>query len=114
MVEIINYLDLVEIANIEYKLPGYQPLTYRGLKLLCKDLRIEFVNSTSYDRYNVLNHPYLRELIPSKLLPTPGDGNCLVSSLSHWLTGSIDYLNKVRLALVENMVGKLKGACLNI
>ena len=33
-VEIISDLDLVEIATIEYKLPGYQPLTYRGQKIL--------------------------------------------------------------------------------
>ena len=110
-VEIISDLDLVEIATIEYKLPGYQPLTYRGQKILCEDLCIKFVNSTSCDRDNVLNYSNLREFIPSKLLPIPGDGNCLFSSLSYWLTGSIDYFNQVRLTVVENMVGKLKEAC---
>ena len=110
-VEIISDLDLVEIATIEYKLPGYQPLTYRGQKILCEDLCIKFVNSTSCDRDNVLNYSNLRKFIPSQLLPIPGDGNCLFSSLSYWLTGSIDYFNKVRLTVVENMVGKLKEAC---
>ena len=69
------------------------------------------MNSTSCDRDNVLNYSNLREFIPSKLLPIPGDGNCLFSSLSYWLTGSIDYFKKVRLTVVENMVGKLKEAC---
>ena len=27
-VEIISYLDLVELATMEYKLPAFQPLTY--------------------------------------------------------------------------------------
>ena len=82
-VEIISDLDLTEIATIEYKLPGYQPLTYRGQKILCEDLCIKFVNSTSCDRDNVLNYSNLREFVPSKLLPLPGDGNCLFSSLSY-------------------------------
>ena len=69
------------------------------------------MNSTSCDRDNVLNYTNLREFIPSKLLPIPGDGNCLFSSLLYWLTGVIDYFNKVRLTVVENMVGKLKEAC---
>ena len=77
-VEIISDLDLVEIATIEYKLPGYQPLTYRGQKILCEDLCIKFVNSTSCDRDNVLNYSNLRKFIPSQLLPIPGDGNCLI------------------------------------
>ena len=69
------------------------------------------MNSTSCDRDNVLYHSNLREFIPSKLLPIPGDSNCLFSSLSYCLTGNIDYFNKVQLTVVENMFGKLKEAC---
>ena len=31
-VEIISYLDIVEMSSIDYNLPGIQPLTYRGQK----------------------------------------------------------------------------------
>ena len=41
-VEIISDLDLVEVATLEYKLPRYQPLTYRGQTILCQDLGINF------------------------------------------------------------------------
>ena len=32
-VEIISGLDIVEMSSIDYKLPGFQPLTYMGQKL---------------------------------------------------------------------------------
>ena len=33
-VEIISDLDIVEMSSIDYKLPGFQPLTYMGQKEL--------------------------------------------------------------------------------
>ena len=53
----------------------------------------------------------LRDYFPIKMLPIPGDGNCLFSSLSYWLTGNIDNFHKIRMLIVENMTGNLKEAC---
>ena len=103
-VEIISDLDLVEVATMEYKLPAFKPLTYRGQKKLCEDLHLQLSDSTNSIRDNI-------SVNSSKYLRIPGDGNCLLASLSYWLTGNIDSFNLVRLKVVENMVGNLKEAC---
>ena len=73
-----------------YKLPAFQPLTYRGQKKLCEDLHLQFLDSTNSIRNNIPINSNLKEYVPSKCLRIPGDGNCLFASLSYWLTGNID------------------------
>ena len=104
-VQIISDLDLVEVATMEYKLPAFKPLTYRGQKKLCEDLHLQLSDSTNSKRDNI-------SVNSSKYLRIPGDQNCLFPSLSYWLTGNIDSFNLVRLKVVENMVVKLKEACI--
>ena len=53
VVEIISDLDLVEVGTIEYKLPVFQPFTYRGQKKLCDDLHLQLLDSTNSIRNNI-------------------------------------------------------------
>ena len=92
-IEIITDLDIVEVATLEYKLPGYRPLTYRGQRKLCEEFELRFLDSTNSIRDNIAGVSNLREYVPSKMLPTPGDGNCLFASLSYWVTGNMDHVN---------------------
>ena len=45
------------------------------------------------------------------MLPIPGDGNYLSSSISYYLTGNMDKFRKIRTIIVDYMIGKLKEAC---
>ena len=96
---------------MEYKLPPFKPLTYRGQKKLYEDLHLQLLDSTNSIRDNISVNSNLRENVPSKYLRIPGDENCLFASLSYWLTGNIDSFNLVGFKVVENMVGELKEAC---
>eukprot|EP00800_Vazella_pourtalesii_P014904 TRINITY_DN3901_c0_g1_i2.p1 TRINITY_DN3901_c0_g1~~TRINITY_DN3901_c0_g1_i2.p1 ORF type:complete len:184 (-),score=2.53 TRINITY_DN3901_c0_g1_i2:162-713(-) len=69
------------------------------------------LNSINCCRNDHPPHSNLRDYIPSKTLHIPGDGNCLFSSLAYYMTGNIDTCNRIRTLIVDNMVGKLKGAC---
>ena len=110
-VEVISDLDLVEVVTLDYKLPEYKPLTYSGQKKLGEELDLKLLNSTNCIRGNIPVGSNLREFKPSKLMKIPGDGNCLFTSLSYWLTGSVDHSSLVRSKIIDNMVGKLKDAC---
>ena len=66
VVEIISDLDLVEVATMEYKLPPFQPLTYRGQKKLCEDLHLQLLDSTNSIRNNIPINYNLKEYVPSK------------------------------------------------
>ena len=70
-VEVISDLDLVEVATVGYKLPAFQPLTYRGHKKLCQDLHLQLSDSTNSIRDNIPVHSDLKEYVPSKCLRIP-------------------------------------------
>ena len=63
VVEIISDLDLVEVATMEYKLPPFQPLTYRGQKIL----HLQLLDSTNSIRNNFPINSNLKEYVPSSV-----------------------------------------------
>ena len=75
-VEIITDLDIIEIASLDYKLHRFNPLTYRGQKVLCERLCLNLYNSIDCSRNILPENSNLRDYIPSKMLHVPGDGNC--------------------------------------
>ena len=99
------------MSSIDYKLPGFQPLTYMGQKELCEMLDLKLINSINCCRNEIPRCSNLSEYFPCKMLPIPGDGNCLFSSISYCLTGNMDNFHKIRAIIVENMIGNLKEAC---
>ena len=62
---------------MEYTLPAFKPLTYRGQKKLCEDLHLQLSDSTNSIRDNIPVNSNLKECVPSKCLRIPRDGNCL-------------------------------------
>ena len=113
-VEIITDIDIVELASIDYKLPAFQPLTYKGQRDICERLKLKLSNCIDCSRHDIPRNSNLREYVPSKMLPVPGDGNCLFSALSFWVTGSIDNFHKIRSIIIDNMVGNLKRRAIKL
>ena len=73
-------------------------------------LDLKLIDSINCNR-NETSSSHLRDYHPSKTLPIPGDGNCLFSSISYYLTGSIDIFHNIRTNVAENKCRKLKEAC---
>ena len=82
------------MSSIGYKLAGFQPLTYMGQKELCKMLDLKLINSRNCCRNEIIRCANLSEYFFCKILPIPGDGNCLFSSISYCLTGNMDNFHK--------------------
>ena len=109
-IEILNDLDVLALGSIEFILPDFKPLSLMGQTKICKDLGLNIVNPVIC-RNDSNCRTNLNDLIPSLMFPVPMDGNCLFSSLSYLITGSIDNHHQMRLIITDNMGGKFKATC---
>ena len=108
-VEILNDLDVLALGSIDFILPDFKPLSLIGQIQICKDLRLNIVNPVSCKNNN--NKTNLNDLFPSSMFQVPMDGNCLFTSLSYLITGSIENHQQMRLSITDNIMGTLSDVC---
>ena len=110
--EILTDLDVLAVGNLDFLLPPFKPLSSLGKTNICKEFGLNFVKSITTTYENSNNNIFnLNELVPISTYQVPKDGNCLFSSLSYLITGTIDYYHEMRLLITNNMLSKLAHVC---
>ena len=109
-------MDIVALGTIDVILPPFKHISFLGQGNLCNILGLPLTNPV-FCKINCTNSCNkeaisLNELEPSLTFHIPGDGNCLLSSLSYIVTGSTSHNAMIRKIITESIVGKLSQICL--
>ena len=110
-VEIITDLDIIELCTLNYDLPHYIPLSHTGRLDICNTLQLKIRVSLGTNSLKSHIHKPLNYYIPSRTHCTPGDGNCLFSSLAYSVTSCSDNCHIIRKYISDGMSSSLKEKC---
>ena len=109
-VEIMTDLDILALGSVEFLLPEFKNLSLLVQIQICDELGFTKINPVICISNSKYKHK-LNQLKPSRLFPIPKDGNCLFTTLTYLITGSIDNYHKMRLSITNNMMGRFHDVC---